>query len=193
MRGGRIELGDPTDLPITIKTQMTAKRWSKARNSSRHDNMVDTLYGCSMVIPRTIMNKVGFFDPLFGAGSPIPSADDTDYIFRVYLAGFAIEYVPDIVIHHFHGRKLKPEAHKLFRGYCMGTGALYLKYGFINPDFCRPFFWHLRTAIQEIRSGKNDYVPGTDFSHKDRVISTVEGIFLYLYVLIFKRTQPKLS
>ena len=30
LRGGRIELGDPTDLPFTINTSTTPKRWSRA-------------------------------------------------------------------------------------------------------------------------------------------------------------------
>jgi glycosyltransferase involved in cell wall biosynthesis len=35
LRGGRIELGDPTDLPLTIKTTPERIRWSRRLNSAR--------------------------------------------------------------------------------------------------------------------------------------------------------------
>jgi len=34
LRGGRIELGDPTDLPLTIRTTPDRIRWNRRENSA---------------------------------------------------------------------------------------------------------------------------------------------------------------
>jgi glycosyltransferase involved in cell wall biosynthesis len=39
LRGGRIELGDPTDLPLTIKTTPDRIRWHRRMNSARHQSI----------------------------------------------------------------------------------------------------------------------------------------------------------
>jgi GT2 family glycosyltransferase len=55
------------------------------------------------------------FDERFGAGTNIPAGEDTDYIYRAYLADVTIEYVPDMAVFHHHGRKSVTQAINLFR------------------------------------------------------------------------------
>ena len=66
--GGRIELGDPGDLPLTIKTTPEPIRWDRRLNSARRRPIAGELNGCNMVIPRRIVETVGAFDLRFGTG-----------------------------------------------------------------------------------------------------------------------------
>src|SRR5882672_8376899 len=61
LRGGRTELGDPTDLPFTINTSPTPKRWSLAMNSARHQNIAGCIAGCNMTMRRTLAERLGPF------------------------------------------------------------------------------------------------------------------------------------
>src|SRR5262245_14071050 len=105
LRGGRIELGDPTDLPLTINTSPTPKRWSLAL--STRDDCLESgeLIGANMTMRRALVERLGPFDEDFGPGSRLGSGDDHEYILRAYLNGITLEYVPDMTVLHHHGRK----------------------------------------------------------------------------------------
>jgi glycosyltransferase involved in cell wall biosynthesis len=90
LRGGRVELGDPTDLPLTIKTTPDRIRWNRRMNSARHQPITGEINGCNMTMRRALVEKIGPFDERFGSGSIIPSGGDSDYLFRAYLAGFTL-------------------------------------------------------------------------------------------------------
>jgi len=45
-----------------------------------------------------LVEKLGPFDERFGPGAIIGSGGDSDYLFRAYLAGFTLEYVPDMTV-----------------------------------------------------------------------------------------------
>jgi glycosyltransferase involved in cell wall biosynthesis len=130
LRGGRVELGDPTDLPFTINTSPTPKRWSLALNSTRHDCISGELNGCNITMRRALVERLGPFDEDFGPGSRIGSCDDAEYIFRAYVNGITLEYVPDMTVLHHHGRKTSEEGRALFRRYTIGWGGLQAKYLF---------------------------------------------------------------
>jgi glycosyltransferase involved in cell wall biosynthesis len=183
LRGGRVELDDPTDLPVTIKTDVVLARWNRQMNSAKRYNLGNCIFGCNMSMRRTVVERLGYFDELLGAGTSIPGGEDTDFIFRAYLAGLTIEYVPDMVVFHRHGRKLISDGNRLFRNYCIGGGALYAKYFFKNPDLCRQFYWDARNAVREIFAGKNTYMPDLNFSHKDKVIYYILGTAKYYLAL----------
>ena len=110
LRGGRVELGDPTDLPLTIKTRPTPTRWQRQPHWT-WDTIFDTIRGCSMILGcnmamrRAVVERVGMFDERFGAGTRLGGSEDTDYTLRAYRAHIAIEYVPDMAVFHYHGRK----------------------------------------------------------------------------------------
>ena len=62
-----------------------------------------------------------------GLGGIIGSGGDSDYFFRTYLAGFALEYVPDMAVVHWHGRKTPDVGRELLRRYMTANGALAAK------------------------------------------------------------------
>jgi len=180
LRCGRVALGEPSDLPLTI-TQPTLKRWSRRDNSARHDNIGDSGIGCNMTMRRSLVDRVGIFDETLGAGTDINGGEDTDYLFRAYLAGVTIETVPDMTIIHYHGRKTVAEGYQLLRGYMIGSGALYAKYAFKYPNLCRPFYWDCENAVKEIITGTNTFLPNIGFSHKNKLAYNVQGAIRYLF------------
>src|SRR6202035_2432673 len=62
LRGGRIELGDPTDLALTIKTTSEPMCWSRRLNSARHQPITGQINGCNMTMRRALVENLGPFD-----------------------------------------------------------------------------------------------------------------------------------
>jgi glycosyltransferase involved in cell wall biosynthesis len=187
LRGGRVELGDSSDFPITIKVDTERKRWNRQMNSARRENLGYCIAGCNMTIRHSSFDLVGFFDERFGAGSAIPSAEDTDFIFRAYLTGITVEYTPDMVIFHYHGRKEKVDCAKILRNYIIGLGAIYAKYMIKAPNLCRPGYWNAKLAIKETLSGKNAYMPELEFSYKKMMLYLLVGAGRYVSSSITRR------
>ena len=175
LRGGRVNLGDASDLPLTIKTEDVVQRWELKNNSARRENLGGSILGCNMVMRRGLMEMLHGFDTTLGAGQKIPSAEDTDLIYRAYLANVPVEYVPDMAVFHFHGRKLAADGRKLLHKYSMGTGALSLKYLFQHPNLARPFYWDFKDAVREVANNRNNHLPEIGFSYKDRVWGNAHG------------------
>jgi GT2 family glycosyltransferase len=182
LRGGRIELGDPTDLPLTIKTTPERIRWSRRLNSARHQPITGQINGCNMTMRRALVEKLGPFDERFGPGGIIGSGSDSDYLFRAYLADFTLEYVPDMTVVHYHGRKTPAEGRKLLQSYLIGNGAEFAKHAWKHPNLCRPFYWDLKNAAREIITGANTFLPAIGLSHRDKVVYAVRGALRYLFM-----------
>ena len=180
LRGGRIELGDPSDLPLTINTKTTRERWSRAMNSARHDALTGIINSCNMTMRRALIERIGAFDEDFGPGSRVGSGDDTEYIYRAYTAGIPIEYVPDMTVYHHHGRKTADAARSLWTRYATGNGALFAKYLFRCFDLCRPQWWDTKNAWGELRTGTNTFLPAYGFSHVDRMKCATRGALRYV-------------
>jgi GT2 family glycosyltransferase len=134
--GGRVELHNPQDLPMTI-------------NTSRIPRLVQTptlelssFLGCNMVIPRSVVQRVGGFDETLGAGARFHSAEDWDYLYRALCNGFVLKYCPDVVVFHNHGRRNARDRARLRRGYAIGAGALYWKHWRIaDRQGLKKFYW----------------------------------------------------
>jgi glycosyltransferase involved in cell wall biosynthesis len=181
LRGGRVELGEAADLPITINQTNSLTRWCLKENSARHDRLSGPISGCNMAMRRTLVERLGLFDERLGAGASIPSAEDADYIFRAYLAGATLEYVPDMTVFHHHGRKTIAAARRLLIDYEIGNGALYARYFFQHPNLCRPFYWNCRNALLEIITGRNTFLPDIGVSETDRARANFRGAMRYLF------------
>ncbi len=145
--GGRVELGSGSDLPFTIKT------------SDRRETLEDYTHpggfvlGCNMVVPRSVLCRIGGFDNRFGAGGRYKAAEDTDLLYRARRAGITVEYVPDMVVRHFHGRHQHRQIRLLNHAYHFGNGALFAKYFFSDFNFSKHVYWNGRNALKEILGG----------------------------------------
>jgi GT2 family glycosyltransferase len=146
IRGGRVELGDPRDLPYTIKTEDAPEVYDGQRHPGGF------IHGCNMAMSRDVVERIGVFDPDFGAGAQFRSAEDTEYIYRAHRAGLRVEYVPDCIVYHHHGRRSRAEILGLARGYAVGNGALYAKY-IRDRRLLRYLYWDLKGCLREACGG----------------------------------------
>ena len=191
LRGGRVELGNPGDLPLSIKTSQVLMRWHRRMNSARDENLAHTILGCNLAVRRQVAQCIGPFDERLGAGASIPASEDTDWIFRAYLANITIEYVPDMVVYHYHGRKRPSDGSKLFANYAIGTGAVYAKFLFKDPNLCRQFYRDVKTSLRQLLHGKiNRFFIG-DFGFYLHVWlgHCVLGAIKFLFIVVTGRLQ----
>jgi hypothetical protein len=134
---GRILLYDPTDEPMTIRVSTTpltfpAKSFINA----------GTVSGANIAFRRSVLDKIGGFDPLFGTGS-LFSAEDLDAAGRASLLGWRGEYRPEVVVSHHHGRKAA-DIPRLVKAYGIGIGAYNMK--ILLQE--RQFSWFFRSISQ---------------------------------------------
>jgi GT2 family glycosyltransferase len=143
MIGGRVELYNQQDLPITIKT------------STQHDKYAGGLklfgfvHGCCMAFSQEVMAQVGEFDTNLGAGTDCGSAEDTDYYYRIWQTGKEIVYCPDWFVYHNHGRRTSEEHNKLKHNYQVGQGAFYYKQIKVGFKHARKLlYWEVNADIK---------------------------------------------
>lgn len=171
IRGGRIELGDPRDLPFTIKTDHEARTYDGETHPSGF------IHGCNMTMHRAVVERIGLFDLDFGAGGRFRSGEDTEYIYRAHRAGLPVIYVPDCVVYHHHGRRRLEDVRRLARLYAEGNGALYAKY-LRDRRLLRHFYWDLKGCLRELRGGlPMDPVLGLTF--RANVLGCLAGMARY--------------
>lgn len=141
--GGRVELHDPADLPITINTS------TEARLIERPSMNLTSIMGCNFAFRREVVERIGVFDEQLGAGARFISAEDTDFLYRVLKGGFRLAYDPRIAVRHNHGRRTEADRTKLMRGYAIGRGAMYCKHWLAkDPLALRSMVWDLRDSIK---------------------------------------------
>lgn len=143
--GGRVILHDPTDAPVTIKESTSVQPLLP-----RCFLPVGVIHGANMAVRRQVLQDIGGFDPLLGAGSPLHSAEDIEFLARACWAGWSGIYDPRPTVAHHHGRKSGPDVDRLRKGYEYGSGAYYLK-GTLNPEsriiYLREWYWSMRHAV----------------------------------------------
>ena len=59
LRGGRVELGDADDLPVSIKTGTVARRYHKNTSPAPHGNPAGALIGANMMMRRALVDRLG--------------------------------------------------------------------------------------------------------------------------------------
>ncbi|WP_165585313.1 glycosyltransferase family 2 protein [Roseococcus sp. SYP-B2431] len=144
---GRVELGDPLDLPLAIKT-------SRIRDILAHPGgLWGFLHGANMAFGRCVVERAGGFDPRFGAGSRLRSAEDVDFAYRVLRSGTRIAYEPDLLVHHFHGRRGTRTWYQQVGDHAFGFGAMATKYALRGDgDPMRALYWDMRSTMRLCRS-----------------------------------------
>jgi glycosyltransferase involved in cell wall biosynthesis len=135
--GGRVELFDPTDLPITIKTE-TIPEFFPAQGFVGPGY----LHGANLAFRKNTLKQIGGFDSLMGSGTPFP-AEDCDAVFRASMSGFKGAYFPDVLVHHHHRRRSAADKVKIEGSYMHGRGAFYAKALSFYPRKLRTLlFWY---------------------------------------------------
>ena len=117
---GRILLHDPTDARRGVNYH--DKRYEFPPRSFLGTGAVQ---GANMAFHRRVFDRIGLFETMFGAGTPF-ACEDVDFAGRASHAGFRGAFLPQVVVHHHHGRKPKSrELAATVRTYDIGRGAYY--------------------------------------------------------------------
>jgi glycosyltransferase involved in cell wall biosynthesis len=84
--------------------------------------------GGNFAFRRTVIDKVGLFDPCLGVGGVFPAAEDTDYLLRLDVHGIKMLSTPRSIVHHSDGwRYGLASVLRHQRGRGIGNGALAAK------------------------------------------------------------------
>lgn len=148
--GGRVELYDPADLPVTIKTDLAPETLTSV------GALYGFLHGCNMIVGRPVFDRIGVFDTRLGPGTAVAAAEDTDLVYRAFRSSIPVSYNPAPLVFHHHGRSRQAEVDKLERGYALGKGALAAKHllaADIGP--AKLLWWQFRSAVRNWRSGRS--------------------------------------
>jgi glycosyltransferase involved in cell wall biosynthesis len=82
----------------------------------------------NLALRRSVFECVGPFDPILGAGAPLQSGGEPDFLFRVLRAGFKVVNAEEVLVDHLGIRQFGAEAQQLIEGYGVGTAAAFLKH-----------------------------------------------------------------
>jgi len=121
--GGRVVLHDETDARVGVKDLVEA-----LDIVPRTFVRPGVMHGANMAVLREVVNDIGGFDPLLGAGTRCMAGEDTDFIARAVWAGWRARYDPRPVVAHHHGRKPGEATDRQRRAYDRGRGAYYMKH-----------------------------------------------------------------
>jgi len=120
--GGRIFIYDETD------SHYVCNRQEEFRIIPPYSFVpAGEMQGANMVVHRRVVDKIGGFDPMLGAGTPF-RCEDIEYCARASMAGFAGAHVPDLVVYHHHGRKPGPDIEALAEMNDYARGDYYMKF-----------------------------------------------------------------
>jgi GT2 family glycosyltransferase len=157
--GGRVELYDSRDRPVTIRTSKKKQAFSSS------GQLFSLIPGCNMAFIRTVFHQAGNFDVRFGPGTLIASAEDADFIYRVYKLGLPMLYCPDVVIYHNHGRRTDSQVAMLSKLYTIGRGSFYCKH-ILKGDFeiLKMAYWEITTLMRNLSGSPRD----RESRHKSR-------------------------
>jgi glycosyltransferase involved in cell wall biosynthesis len=116
---GRILLHDPDDFPITIS-------WVDHAVSLPAGAYIwpGLVQGANMAFRRTVLDRLGGFDPALGPGG-VFNFEDLDISSRASMAGFAGGFFTEPTVYHHHRRRAGPAVDALRRSYAHARGAYY--------------------------------------------------------------------
>ncbi len=135
---GRIELYDQSHYPITINTSLEPAN-------------TNSVLGANMAFRRRLPERIGVFDPRFGAGAPLRAAEDAEFAFRALRGGSRIAYTPDVLLYHNHKRVTHDQVMRLRRNYIHGEGAMLMKHLLAGDSTAaRRFYWNIHSIIGHI-------------------------------------------
>jgi GT2 family glycosyltransferase len=120
--GGKVDLANPHDLPITVRTGDAPEQLSAFAE------VFGFMHGCNMAFRRVLFERLGGFDTDFGAGSAMKAGEDTEFVYRAFRAGNRIGYEPAVLVWHDHGRTTWRQRRATLNRYHQANGAVLAKF-----------------------------------------------------------------
>ena len=180
--GGRILLGDPDDLAVTIKLE------DYAMEAPRNRFPNGFVMGANLAFTRDVVARIGSFDERFGAGGRFRAAEDADFVIRALRHDIPVRYDPYFVVAHHHGRRSAETLRQLLAGYAFGDGALYAKYLFDGSRIARAIWGDVWSAVAELGGGERPF-PSVRFFHAFRLLGIVRGFTAFASALIANKVH----
>jgi len=150
--GGRVELHNPDHLDLSIKTSLVEERLQGV------GGLLGFVHGANLAFGRPVIERIGWFDVRFGAGTRLKSAEDTEFVYRAFHAGLTVLYEPDLVVRHDHGRSGLRDWMRLTRGYCHGIGGMTMKHVMAGrTDLLRMVYWDVGAACRAWRAAPGNW------------------------------------
>jgi glycosyltransferase involved in cell wall biosynthesis len=142
--GGRIDLFDPADYPITINT-------SDRRELIEPRSFIPAgvLQGANIMFRRRVLEEIDGFDPDLGPGTRF-NCVDVDATARASFVGWYGLYTPDAIVAHHHRRTAK-DVPALKRSYALGRGAYMAKFLLVSEArsiYLHGWYWSFRIAFR---------------------------------------------
>lgn len=149
--GGRVELYDAADAPITIRPS----REPRVVDASTFAAFDIPVIGCNMAIKAALLEEIGPYDACIGPGARAGTAEDIDMLYRLVATGHRIHYDPAILVLHNHGRRSAEQIARVRTSYLVGRGAFYCKHALMaDRTVIRWAYWELRVlATKALRNG----------------------------------------
>ncbi len=179
--GGRVVLFNHEDAQTTTRTSVERRELALADILPRNIPIV----GCNFAVRRSVLERIGLFDTIFGPGTALPAAEDLDYLHRMTALRARLVYAPDLLIHHDHGRSNKASVQKLNRAYAISRGGYYAKFALKGDRHA------IRAAIDECRPLLSRVVRGP-FDESTAAVrrhlgALVTGMYRYLIGRLWRR------
>ncbi len=154
--GGRVDLFDPHDLPVTIKTD------PEPGDLASCNDLLGFVHGANLAFGRCVIDELGGFDDALGAGTPCKAGEDADFVYRALQSGIPVRYRPELRIAHNHGRKHPSEQQRLEQGYAISIGALAIKHALKGKvDILKLVYWDVMKDMRRTHHSKaSDYLSG---------------------------------
>lgn len=158
--GGRVELYDARDRPTTTRTSRERRRIAASFD-------LDGIVGCNMSFRRSAFDAIGPFDVALGGGTGAGAGEDVDFVYRGLRADIQMEYTPDALVYHNHGRRTDAQVRDLTRAYTVARGALFCKYllagdAAILRRIRQDLAFHRRAFVADVRRAR---FPASVFRH----------------------------
>jgi glycosyltransferase involved in cell wall biosynthesis len=103
----------------------------------------------NFALRRSVLRRVGPFDPVLGAGAPLRSGGEPDFIFRALKAGFKVVNASEVEVAHLHARAEGEASKRLFSNYASGNAAAFLKHVRLGDlDAGRIYLRHLFGCVR---------------------------------------------
>jgi glycosyltransferase involved in cell wall biosynthesis len=149
--GGRVELFDPRDKPISIVTERQRTEISRTRTF-----IEPLIIGCNMAVRKSVFAEIGNYDAEMAPGSKSGAiTEDIDVIYRIVRRGHHALYSPDVLVRHNHGRRTDEEMKGLLFRYCAGRGAFYAKHMFHDLQVAYCALWDIIKPVKLILRGED--------------------------------------
>ncbi len=142
--GGRVELFNDQDAPISIRTAKDRVVLDTAELA------LGMIPGCNMAYLRSALESLQGSDVTMGPGTSV-YGEDIDLIYRAHKRGLIAVYSPDALVFHDHGRRTKEHVDAVNRSYLIGRGAFYMKHIMARDRYIlKAAYWELSELVVNI-------------------------------------------